>query len=472
MVVWLACGKEAEKRVERRMGLRVREGRPWVYTIFAIVVLASALGNLSQTGLNAMLVTVCDEFGIEAGVGQWLTTAYMFVLGAVVPLSSYFMGRFRLRNLAVLSIALFAAGALVAACANGFAMLLAGRIMQAVAAGMLMPLMQTIAMTRFSAGRQATAMGVAGVAMGFAPNIGPTIGGAMVDAFGWRSFFVLLVALSLALMIVCLAFVECRDDASYPSGLDFASFVLSTVGFGGVLIGCSEASSFPLVHPFVWVPIVVGVACLALFVRRQKRLDAPLIDMEIFRSSVFTVGFWGQCLLSASFMGITLLVPLYIEGLRGGTPLEAGMVLLPGTVAALVVNPLAGYATDKFGARPVSIVAGLFLAVGAASMVMCDETTPLWLVCVMQGVRSIGVSGLVGPLTSWSLSDLPGRIVSHGSAFGIAARQAAASVGTALMVFCVEGVPFLAGAAAFHAAFAVSAAFAVATLACIIVKVR
>lgn len=147
------------------------------------------------------------------------------------------------------------------------------------------------------------------------------------------------------------------------------------------------------------------------------------------------------------------------------------MVLLPGTVAALIVNPLAGYLTDKVGARPVGLTFGCFLAVGAVSMVFCDLATPLWVICVMQGVRSVGVSGLIGPLTSWSLSELKGKNVGDGSAFGIAVRQTCASVGTALMVLCVEGSLF-AGAMAFHAAFAVSAIFAVLTFALITKSVR
>ena len=112
--------------------------------LFAVVVLASSVGNLAQTGLNAMLSSICAEFGIVEGVGQWLTTSYMLVLGIVVPLSSYFMGRFRLKDLTLLAIALFAVGALVSASASNFAMLFAGRLAQAVAAGMLLPLVQTI----------------------------------------------------------------------------------------------------------------------------------------------------------------------------------------------------------------------------------------------------------------------------------------------------------------------------------------
>ena len=175
--------------------MRENEHRQTI-VLFALVVLASSVGNLAQTGLNAMLSSVCAEFGIAEGVGQWLTTSYMLVLGIVVPLSSYFMGRFRLKDLTLIAIALFAMGALVSAVAPSFAVLFLGRLAQAVAAGMLLPLVQTIAMTRFPDGRKATAMGISGIAMGFAPNIGPTIGGAMVESLGWRSFFWLLVALT------------------------------------------------------------------------------------------------------------------------------------------------------------------------------------------------------------------------------------------------------------------------------------
>ena len=450
----------------------IKEGKSWTYAIFAVVVLSSALGNLSQTGLNAMLVTVCGELGIATGVGQWLTTAYMFVLGAVVPLASYLMGRFRLKDLTVLAIVIFIAGAAIAAAATTFPVLLTGRIVQAVAAGILLPLLQTIAMTRFPDGRKATAMGISGIAMGFSPNIGPTIGGAMVDVWGWRSFFVMLAVLSLVILLFCVFFIKRHDDASFSVSLDLFSFVLCTVGFGGILTACSEASSHPLTSPYIWVPLIVGLLCLMAFTYRQHHTEEPLIDLSIFENADYRVGFWAQCFLCASFMGITLLVPLFIEDFRGGTPLEAGMVLLPGTVAALIFNPLAGILTDKIGVRPVAIGGGICLAAGAVSMAFMDAATPLWLIMALQGVRAIGVSSLIGPLTSWSLMGLAGKKTSDGSAFGLAARQTASSVGTALMVMCVEGIPLLAGGAAYHAAFGVSAVFAVITLICILAKVR
>ena len=262
-----------------------------------------------------------------------------------------------------------------------------------------------------------------------------------------------------------------RDDASYPAGFDGLSFVLSALGFGGLLMGASEVSSYSFTHPFVWAPLIAGAACLFAFAKRQRSLENPLVDLAIFDNREFVDGFWALNCLFASFMGITLLVPLYVEGLCGGSAMQAGLVLLPGTVAALIANPLAGLLVDKIGARPVTLFFGVCFVIGSCLMVTCGASTPLWVVCAMQGVRATGVSGLIGPLIAWSLSGLRGRQISDGSGFGTAARQACASIGCAGMVFFACGGA-LAGEAAFHAAFGLSAAFAIACFAIIALRVK
>lgn len=437
---------------------------------FVIVVLAASVGNLTQTGLNAMMLNVCESLGITSSVGQWLTTSYMLVIGLVVPLSSYLLGRFRFKSLILFAIMVFIGGSLLAVFAPTFQVLLAARIIQAVASGVLMPLIQTIAMANFPAGRRATAMGVAGIALGFAPNIGPTIGGAMVGVWGWRSFFVLTG--SIMLVLALLGAIIIRNNSKMPStGLDAVSFVYSAVGFGGLLLGATEASSEVLTDVRVWLPVLVGIAFIVLFVRRQKRVDDPLVDLSIFASRRYTIGFVASVLLFASFMGITLLLPMFIEEVQGGSSLTGGMALLPGTIAALIVNPLSGYLTDRVGARRVTLVSGACLFIGAASFLFTSDTTPLWVLMLMQGVRSCGVSGLISPLTSWGLSELSGKQLADGSAFVTLGRQCAASIGTALLMMCLQPAALI-GIVAYHVAFGLSALFALGSWVTIIARVR
>ena len=439
--------------------------------MFAIVTLACAFGSLSQTATNSMLGGVQESFGTDENTGQWLTTIYMLTIGITVPLVTHLSRKFSLRALIFMSLGFFVAGCVVAGIAPDFLILVLGRVLQAIGTGITLPILQTIAMTRFPAGQNATAMGIAGIAMGFAPNIGPLIGGVLVGSLGWRSFFWILCGCLVLLVLATLLFVKRNEHEAQEAHLDFPSFLLSTLGFGGLLLGFSNAANMPVGEVAVWLPIIIGAICLVWFVLRQKRVQYPLITMDIFKSRTYIISFVAQNCLSASFMGITLILPLFVINTMQLTPVDAGTVFIPVVIFAIIFNPLAGILCDKIGARPVIIGAAVLLSVGAVAMAFIDEATPFWLVMVWQAIRGIGVSSLIGPLNSWGMSGLEPRTMIDGSAFFTTTRQASASVGTAIMMLLLAacGSTVAVGAAAafgFHLAFGLSAAFSLAVLVC------
>lgn len=454
------------------------ESRASVYAMFALVTVGAALGNLSQTGLNAMLPSTMAEFGVEVDVGQWFTTGYMLVLGVAVPIATFLMQRLDDRRYMLLSFGLFTAGSLIDFVAPEFFSMLLGRVLQAVAVGLLIPKNQTIAMTKFPPGRQATAMGIAGIALGFAPSVGPTVGGGMDYAFGWRSFFLLLFAISAGLIVLTVAFVRKSDDGDAATRFETLSFVLSTLGFGGVLLGLSQASTYGFASLWVWAPAAVGVVCLFLFVHRQRHVEFPLMDLHIFESRKFMAGLMASVFLFACYMGVTLVIPLYVQDVLGGTSLDAGLVTFPTVFTAILVNPLSGILADKTSPRFSALIFGTFLTVGAILCVFIGEDTPLWLLSIWQTLRAIGVSGLIGPLLTYALSGLQGPLIGHGSSASVIIRQVAATFGTAIMVFFVAALLPLAQVGAigvampYQAAFAFSAVMAVVSLSIIIARVR
>lgn len=154
------------------------------YVLFALVVVGAGLGGMTQTALNTMAAVVLEDLGTDIGWGQWLTTLYIFTMGVAVPLASYVQRRFSVRTLLIVSFGLYLAGSLCDLAATSFAMLLIGRVLEALATGILMPLLQTIAMTRFPENRHGTAMGIAGISLGFAPNMGPVAGGRSAMRWG------------------------------------------------------------------------------------------------------------------------------------------------------------------------------------------------------------------------------------------------------------------------------------------------
>lgn len=456
------------------MSLSALQKKGGSYSLFTIVVLATAAGSLTQTVMNSMLGGVGADFGIDASVGQWLTTIYMLVLGITVPIVTWLSQKLSVKNIVYLALGFFFLGSAVALAAPNFGVLLAGRVLQAIAAGITIPLLQAIAMTRFPRERVGTMMGIAGIAMGFAPNIGPLIGGVLVDSWGWRSFFVLFIVLVVLLAIATFLFVESESNPARDASLDVPSFVLSTVGFGGLLLGLSNAASLGTINYLVWLPLAVGAIGIVLFVKRQQSIEKPLINMRIFESATYRVSFIAQNLLNACFMGITLIVPLYVQGLCGGTAVEAGLVFIPATILALVLNPVAGIAADRVGIRPVVLLGSVLLTVGSVTMAFMDASTPLWLVTLLQTIRGAGVSSLVGPLITLGMRDLPREIAMDGSAFFSTVRQACASLGTAGMVLIITAVNSMGGVSvlAYQLAFGLSAVFAVCTLILAIWKVR
>lgn len=429
------------------------KGRPaassfrYTCALFAIVVVGTGLGGMTQTALNTMATVVLADLGSDIGWGQWLTTLYIFAMGAAVPLASFLQRRFSVRGLILGSYSLYLIGSLCDLFAVDFAMLLLGRVLEALATGVLMPLLQTIAMTRFPANRHGTAMGVAGIALGFAPNIGPVVGGAICEAVGWRAMFLVLVIAS-AVLIACAALVVREKEAADARvQLDRCSFALSTIGFGGVLLGFTAAANLPLSHPLVWAPVVVGVAAVALFLRRQKKLRVPLLNLRVFSFRPYRRAMVIQCMLYGCFMGMTLIIPLTVIDGAGHTAFEAGAVLFPGALAALVFEPGAGAASDRFGVRRVSIFGGAFLALGACAIAFVPLTAPLWVFAVLQMLRCVGLTTLIPTTTAWALGPLGKEgITPDGSAGLIMARQIFAALATAVMVFLVklaegQGIP-------------------------------
>ena len=437
-----------------------------LYALFAITVIVAALGNLSQTAVNVMMTTLTAEFEVGVDVGQWLTTLYMLVLGIVVPITTFLDRRFSDRGYMLIALAFVLLGSVLSFFATSFVLLLIGRVLQAIATGILIPSTQNIAMRRFPMGKQGTAMGISGIAMGFAPNIGPTVGSWFVAGIGWRWFFFMLAAFIVVAGIATFLLIPKDSENRQAIKLDFRSFILSAIAFGGLLTGLSDATSFGFGSVLTWLPMALGVIVLWLFVRREKRVEDPLINMDIFSSRHYKVGFWTQNLLFASFMGITLIIPLFIEGVCGGTASEAGIVLLPAAILALVCNPLGGILSDRFGQTPVTCVTGVFLVVGAGMFMFIDESTSLVYLAIAQSLRGIGISTSIGALVTWTLGGLPRPLISHGSSFSTLVRQASASFGTTAMVFCAEALPLfgLGLVWSFRLAFAVSAVFSLGVL--------
>lgn len=409
---------------------------------FAIILFGTMLGGLTQTQMNTVLPYCMDELGIGVGQAQWLVNIYLLVLGIVIPVYAFLDRTYAKRTLFNVALVLFALGSICIVVAPSFALMIVGRVLQGCAAGILFPLSQTFALTKFPPEKHAMMMGFLGLAMGFAPNIGPTLAGACAQAWGWRSSFYLLLIICAVCFVLSLLYIK-KDtpSASVSSVLDIASLVYSTIGFGGILAGISNISTYGIADAHCIVPCVVGIVALAAFIHRENSIKNPILYLSVFKDTNFTMGTIMICALFCAFIGVTLLIPLYVQEVLGDTALQSAIVLFPGVISALIINPLSGWLMGKVGPRPIVCTASVLLVVGTLQLLYIGNMTDLLSMAMWQAIRSFGISGLIMPLTTWSLGHLGPR-TPDGTSISNAFRQIASAIGTALIVLLSEeGIP-------------------------------
>lgn len=401
--------------------------------IIGVMLSGACIAVLNQTVLSPALPSIMRDLHITAVEGQWLTTAFMLVNGIMIPITAYLINRFSTRQLFLSSMILFTAGTALAGFSKGFAALLAARVLQAMAAGVLMPMIQTVILLLFPKEKRGSAMGTVGIVIAFAPAIGPTLAGWIVDAWGWHTIF--LIIAPVAAVDVLLGFGLLKNVGETKRlKLDHLSVVFSTLGFGGLLYGCSSAGSYGWVHPLTLVPLAVGIVFLVLFIKRQMKVEVPLLELRILKSKTFAYSTIIAMIINASLIAGSIITPIYLQNVLHFSALQSGLVMLPGAVVMGVMSPITGTLFDRFGPRGIAITGLSIMTVFSFSFVFIDETWTFSVLCVIYTVRMFGMSLVNMPLTTWGLNALPNNMIAHGSAINNTARQVAGSIGTAILI--------------------------------------
>lgn len=401
--------------------------------IIATLIIASFVGILSQTLLNVALPVMMEDLGVSANTIQWLTNGYMLVNGVLIPVTAFLIERFSTRRLFLAGISFFALGTLLASIAPGFEVLLIGRIVQALGAGILMPLMTFVILTIYPVEERGKAMGMIGLAMVFAPAIGPTLSGWLLEHYTWRSLF--YVVFPISLLSLLFGFRAMRDVTEVkPTNLDLFGIMLSTLGFGGILYGITEAGTHSWSSAPVVTSLAIGSICLALFIWRELTVERPILEFRVFKYSMFSLTTLINAIVTMAMFSGMILLPIYLQTLRGFTPLESGLLLLPGAILMGIMSPITGMIFDKIGARLLSVVGLIITAATTWEFSTLTLDSSYSFIITLYTVRMFGMSMLMMPIQTAGLNQLPARLNAHGSAMSQTLRNVSGALGTALLV--------------------------------------
>ncbi|MCA0149510.1 MULTISPECIES: DHA2 family efflux MFS transporter permease subunit [Rossellomorea] len=398
-----------------------------------IMILGAFFTIFNQTTMTVALPTIMDVFSIDASTGQWLTTGYMLVNGVLIPVTGFLMQRYTNRQLFLSAMVIFLVGTIVSALAPNFPVLLTGRLIQAASTGIIMPLLMNVVLKLYPPEKRGTAMGTVGLAIIFAPAIGPTLTGYVLDVFPWQTLFYGMIPFIL-IIIVC-GFIFLRNvSETIESKMDIISLILSTIGFGALLYGFSEAGSEGWGSLEVIATLTVGVVAVGLFSWRQLVTERPFLDLRAFRYNMFTLTTLINCVITMVMYADMILLPLYLQNARGFTALEAGFLMLPGALLMGLLSPAVGRLFDRFGAKWLSVIGITIILVTTYAFTDLSDSTSYMHLILMYAGRRIGMALFLMPLQTAGLNQLPSSLHSHGTAISNTARQVAGAIGTSLLV--------------------------------------
>ena len=400
----------------------------------AILMLGAFIGLFGETALNMALTNIMEQFSIEASTAQWLTTGYLLTLAILVPISALLMKWFSTRQLVIGGLVISLLGAVFAAFSPNFAILMTGRVVQAIGTGIIMPVMVSVLLVIFPIHKRGVVMGIMGLVITLGPALGPTLSGVIISTLGWNYIFWISAAFYVILTLAAFAKIENVGEITKPK-IDVLSIVLSTVGFGGLIYGLASMAGAPFSAPIVWAPLLVGIIALILFGIRQNTMDKPMINLNVFKQPMFTLGTAMMFLSILVILSTGILLPMYLKGSLLFSAAVAGLLLLPGNAVNVIMSPIVGTLFDKIGPKKLAITGSIIVLIGnLIFLTAISATTPAWQIIVAFMVLFFGLTMVTIPAQTNGLNALPRELYADGSAAMNTLNQVAGAAGTAIAI--------------------------------------
>ena len=329
--------------------------------IIASFLIAGFVGLFSETALNMALNTIITDFAIKETTVQWLTTGFLLTLGILVPVSGLILQWFTTRQLFIASLVFSISGTIIGAIAPTFSLLMIARIVQAVGTALLLPLMFNTTPVLIPPHNRGKVMGRMGLVISFALAGGPTISGVILRSLTWHWIFWVSLPLLIVALVFGFVFMQNVTTPTKPK-IDVLSIILSTIGFGGIVYGFSNAGEGGgWGSPVVILSIVIGLIALIIFSMRQVKMAQPMMDLRAFKYPMFVLGLVLVIMIMMVMLSSMILLPLYLQKVLALSTFTAGLLLLPGGLINGLLSPIMGSLFDKFGPKWL-VIPGLVLA--------------------------------------------------------------------------------------------------------------
>jgi EmrB/QacA subfamily drug resistance transporter len=400
--------------------------------IASVVVLGAIMSILDVTVVNVAINTLATEFDTSLATIQWVATGYTLALATVIPLTGWAADRFGTKRLYLMSIGLFMVGSALSGIAWSAESLIVFRVLQGLGGGMLMPAGMTILTRAAGSHRVGRVMSIIGVPMLLGPILGPILGGWLVDDFSWRWIFFINLPIGAIALFMSVKILQ-RDVPQPGHRLDWLGFALLSPSLAAIIYGLAESTAHGFGSGRVLVPTVAGLLLFAIFIRHALRDSEPLIDLRLFANRTFAASSATLILVVIAVFGGMLLLPLYLQTVRGENAMDTGLLLAPQGLGAMISMPIAGYLADRTGVGRIVPVGLIIVGASFLGLTQLEADTSYWTFGVVLFVMGVGMGATMMPTFSGAMQTLRKAAIARGSTTLNIIQQVGASIGTAVL---------------------------------------
>lgn len=405
------------------------KGKLWI-AILSVSLLVLC-GLLTETATNIAFPTLMEEYGVNASAVQWLTTGKMLVVAMITPISAYLKKRFLTKKLFLFSGLTFLIGCGIGTFAWNFEVLVASAIIQGLGIGVALPMVFNIILEQVPPTKTGTMMGIASLIMAAGPALGPTFGGIVVTALGWRAIFSLMMPLTLISLIGGGLTIEQKTAPSRLS-LDRVGALLVMVGFFLLVYGIAGLESFAQNPWQVILCLVLGVAALIVFCLHTRKKEEPLIRLDVFKAPVFNWHLLSYIFMQIVFLGFSFVLSNYLQLVCGASAFVTGLCLLPGAMGQAILSVCSGMILDRYGAKKPIYFGSVLAIFGSALFFVSGRDLKVGMVVAFYIIMEVGLGCTYGNTMTHALQNISPKDNSDGNAVFNTFGQLAGSVGTSM----------------------------------------
>jgi EmrB/QacA subfamily drug resistance transporter len=405
--------------------------RKW-WTLFA-VSFGLFMIMLDNTVVNVALPTIQDDLHLKTSELEWIVTGYALTFGAFMLTGGKLADLMGRRRIFVIGLIIFTASSLACGLANSAGLLIGARVVQGLGAALMNPATLSIIVATFPPRQRGTAIGVWAGVSALALAIGPLVGGIIAERLSWSWIFFINVPIGVVGVVAAYMLIDESRDTSKEQRPDFPGLATSTIGLFALSYALIEANNFGWTSTRILVSFGIAIVSLVTFLLVEHYQRLPMLELALFRNKRFAGANTVMLLVGLAMFGVFFYVSLYIQNVLGYSPIQAGAAFLPWTVLIVILAPLSGKLSDKYGSRPFVTSGMVVLTLTLILFSRMDENTTFWGLLPAMLLGGVGMSAAMAPTTAAAMQSVSPDKAGVGSAVLNSARQVGGSLGIAIM---------------------------------------